>query len=178
MRTGIRLGIDVGTARIGVARSDPHGILATPVETITLKRAKQQPTEPATRIVELAAEYEAIEVIVGLPLNLHGASTQSTQHAQTLAAQLVEQLPAGITVRMVDERLSTVSAQHALHGSGRNSKQSRAVIDQVAAVIILQQALDSERSSGKPPGDAIVATKHDSADDPTAGRGNNPKEPT
>ncbi len=144
MRSGVRIGVDVGKARIGLARSDPHGTLATPVETV------RRGDGDAARILGAAAESEAIEIVVGLPLAMSGGETPSTRDARDFAAVLAR--GTGIPVRLVDERLSTVSAQRALHATGRNTKRSRPVIDQVAAVIILQHALDFERSGGTPPG--------------------------
>jgi len=143
-RTGVRLGVDVGKARIGLSRCDPHGMLATPVETVP-----RGPGDVA-RIVTVVNELEAMELVVGLPLSLSGARTASTEDAADFATQLARALP--LPVRLVDERLSTVTATQALRASGRNSKNSRSVIDQVAAVIILQHALDFERSAGNPPG--------------------------
>ena len=140
----MRLGVDVGTARIGVARCDFHGMLATPLETV-----KRGPGDLA-RIAELAIEYDAVEIVVGLPIALSGRETASTGDAKLFARELASVQPA--TVRMVDERLSTVSANAALRASGRNAKNSRSVVDQVAAVIILQHALDFERSAESPPG--------------------------
>ena len=144
VRPGVRLGVDVGTARIGVARCDFHGMLATPLETV-----KRGPGDLA-RIAELAIEYDAVEIVVGLPIALSGRETASTEDAKLFARELAAVQPA--TVRMVDERLSTVSANAALRASGRNAKNSRSVVDQVAAVIILQHALDFERSAESPPG--------------------------
>lgn len=148
MRHGVRLGLDVGKVRIGVAGSDPGGMIATPVETVA------RGTGDVARILAIAAEYAAIELIVGLPLALSGRRTASTDDAVAFATTLA----AGgrIPVRMVDERLSTVSAQRGMRASGRTVKRSRAVIDQAAAVIILQQALDFERNGGTPPGEQIV----------------------
>lgn len=138
----------MGTARIGVARSDNHGMLATPVETV-----RRGPGDLA-RIAEIVAEIEAMEVIVGLPLALSGRETASTGDAKRFASQLAS---LGVApVRLVDERLSTVSATNALRESGRTAKNSRSVIDQVAAVIILQHALDFERSAEHPPGAAVA----------------------
>lgn len=144
MRPGTRLGVDVGTARIGVARSDVHGMLATPVETV-----KRGPGDLA-RLAELCTEYDVLEVVVGLPIALSGRETASTGDARQFARELAAVQPA--PVRMVDERLSTVSANSALRASGRNARNSRSVVDQVAAVIILQHALDFERSADSPPG--------------------------
>jgi putative Holliday junction resolvase len=160
MRTGVRVGIDVGTVRIGVARSDFHGMLATPVETVPRHRAGAQPatTPPAdlARLVMIVAELDAVEVIVGLPLALSGRHTASTEDAVTFADALAGLLP--VPVRLVDERLSTVSAQAALRTSGRSTRTQRPVVDQVAATIILQHALDTERASGKPAGAPVEQT--------------------
>ena len=151
MRSGVRLGIDVGTVRVGVARSDLHGMLATPVETVA------RGAGDIARIVAIVAELECLEVIVGLPLALSGQRTASTEDATGFAVKLANTLE--IPVRHVDERLSTVSAQAALRSSGRSSKQGRPVIDQVAAVIILQHALDFERSRDTPPGVVVHPDK-------------------
>jgi putative Holliday junction resolvase len=145
MRQGVRVGVDVGKVRIGIARSDLHGMLATPVETV------QRGAGDIERIVALCSEFDAIEVSVGLPLALSGATTASTNDATEFASRLADSL--AVPVRLVDERLTTVSAQSALRASGRTSKNSRSVIDQVAAVILLQHALDFERSAGTPMGE-------------------------
>ena len=147
MRPGVRVGVDVGTARIGISRCDPRGMLATPVETV------RRGAGDIARIRQIAVESDAVELVVGLPLALSGRSTASTADARAFAAQLAAQRIA--PVRLVDERLSTVAAQGALRASGRNTRNSRSVVDQVAAVIILQHALDFERSALSPPG-AVV----------------------
>jgi putative Holliday junction resolvase len=147
IRPGVRLGVDVGTARIGVARCDPHAMLATPVETVA------RGSGDVSRLVELAAEFDVMEIVVGLPIALSGRETASTEDARRFARSLAQQV--SVPVRLVDERLSTVSAQSALHSSGRTTRTSRSVVDQVAAVIILQHALDFERSAQNPPG-AVV----------------------
>lgn len=159
-RPGVRLGIDVGKARIGVARCDPHGMLATPLETV----ARRPDGSDIARIVELAGESDAFEIVVGLPIALSGRVTASTEDARSFAVRLAS--ASGIGVRLVDERLSTVSAHSALRASGRSQKSSRTIVDQVAAVVILQQALDSERSTGRLPGASVEAeetpTPHES----------------
>jgi putative Holliday junction resolvase len=147
MRTGVRLGVDAGKARVGVAMCDRDGVLATPVA--TLSRGDGTVEE----LLGLVVEHGAVEVIVGLPLSLRGEDTASTSDARTLAAELAAVVD--VPVRLVDERLSTVSAQRVLHQSGLSVKASRPVIDQVAAVIILQNALDFERSAGRPPGTVV-----------------------
>lgn len=147
MRGGVRIGVDAGKARVGVAVCDRDGLLATPV--VTLSRGDGTVAE----LRGLVEEHAAIEVVVGLPLSLRGDDTASTLDARVLATDLAEQVE--VPVRLVDERLSTVSAQRALHLTGRSVKSSRALIDQVAAVIILQNALDFERSAGRPPGTIV-----------------------
>jgi putative pre-16S rRNA nuclease len=149
MRHGVRLGIDVGTVRIGVARSDPDGILATPLETV--RRGKGD----LTRITALVGEYTAVEVIVGLPTSLSGRAGPAAAAAREFAARLAALLPAE-TVRMYDERLTTVTAESGLRERGVRGRARRQVVDQAAAVVLLQAALDSERSTGRPPGESIL----------------------
>ena len=151
MRSGVRIGVDVGKVRIGISRSDLHGMLATPVETVP------RGAGDLARILAIVAEIEAFEIVVGLPLALSGRRTASTEDAAGFAETLAAQVH--VEVRLVDERLSTVSAQSAVRSSGKSVKQSRAVIDQVAAVIILQHALDFERSSERPPGVVVDPDK-------------------
>ena len=139
--------------RVGVARSDPSGLLATPVETVPRDKAT------VARLVALVGEHEAVEVVVGLPLSLSGEEGSAAQAARSLAAELAAALSgAAVPVRLVDERLSTVSATAALRGSGVPGRKQRAVIDQAAAVVILQSALDVERSSGREPGQLVGGT--------------------
>ncbi|MCC3312792.1 Holliday junction resolvase RuvX [Nocardia africana] len=143
---GRRIGIDVGTVRIGVAASDPDGILATPVETVpTVKGGKRGPATDLLRVAEIVREYEAVEVIVGLPRTLRGASGSSAQLAARFARRLRAMIP-GVPIRLSDERLTTVSAARALRDSGVRARGRRQVIDQAAAVSILQGWLD-ERSA-------------------------------
>ncbi|MBO1902870.1 Holliday junction resolvase RuvX [Leucobacter weissii] len=162
MRHGVRLGIDVGKARIGVARCDPHGLLATPLETVP--RARGTDRGDLRRILELVGEHAAFEAVVGLPFGLSGHRTPSTEDAELFAQRLLTAARAeagsgraALEVRLVDERLSTVSAQQGLRDAGRSTKKSRNVIDQAAAVVILQHALDLERGRGVPPGTVIGA---------------------
>ncbi|MGO3249976.1 MAG: Holliday junction resolvase RuvX [Microbacterium gubbeenense] len=144
-RWGVRLGVDVGRARIGVARSDADGMLAVPVETVARNDGS------IARIVEIAGEYSPIEIVVGLPLNMRGDDTPSTADAREFAALIAAALPE-TGVRLVDERLSTVSAHTALRQSGRSQKGSRGIVDQIAAVVFLQHAVDTEKSTGRAPG--------------------------
>ena len=148
MRPGVRLGVDVGKVRIGVANSDPHGMLATPVATVARGEGD------VARILAEAVERGAVEIVVGLPLALSGGDSASTQDARDFASRVAR--ATATPVRLLDERLSTVSANRAMRATGRSTKKSRSVIDQVAAVIILQHALDAERAGGIPPG-VVVA---------------------
>ena len=155
---GVRLGIDVGRARIGVARCDLHGMLATPVETVPrAKNAKGElsPGADVARILEIVSEEGARGLIVGLPLNMRGESTASTDDARDFAQLLADRAP-HLEVRLVDERLSTVSAQSQLRRVGKKTKESRGVIDQAAAVVILQHALEIERVQGVPAGSLLA----------------------
>lgn len=150
MRRGVRFAVDVGKARIGVARSDPDGLLAVPVETV--KRDLEGDTH-VRRLAELVEEYSVMEVIVGHPLNLRGESTPSTEDAIGVARAVAAAIPA--PVRLLDERLTTVSAAKQFRASGKQASRSRDQIDQAAAVVLLQDALDRERTSGMPPGAAL-----------------------
>lgn len=152
MRTGARLGVDVGDVRIGVAVSDPSGMLATPVETVP---AGERAT---ARIAALAHEHEVVEVVVGLPRSLSGGLGPAARKVRTYAELLADAV-APIPVRLVDERMSTMTADHALSSQGRRGKRKRAVIDQAAAVVILQSALDTERTSGTAPGETVGGTR-------------------
>lgn len=136
----MKIGIDLGDVRIGVARSDVHGILATPVETIPRGDGDHE------RLAALVSELEAVEVIIGLPIGLSGKEGAAAAKVRKWTADFCAKFP-GIRVRFVDERLSTVSAAASLRQAGKNAKTSRHVIDQAAAVVILQSVLDAERSS-------------------------------
>jgi putative Holliday junction resolvase len=139
---GRRLGVDVGTVRIGVAASDPDGILATPVETVRRDRTDKH----MRRLAQLAAELEAVEVVVGLPRTLADRSGSSAKDAVELAEQLARRI-APTPVRLADERLTTVVAQRSLREAGVRAKGQRAMIDQAAAVGILQNWLDQRRAA-------------------------------
>src|SRR6201997_494517 len=125
---GRRLGIDVGSVRIGVACSDPDGILATPVETVRRDRSGKH----LRRLAELVAELEAVEVIVGLPRTLADRIGPSAQDAIELAEALARRV-APTPVRLADERLTTVSAQRSLRAAGGRGTEQRAGVDQAAA---------------------------------------------
>lgn len=142
MTVGVWLGIDVGTVRVGVARSDPAGILASPVATLTRDAADGRDLE---EIAQLVRDLDAVGVVVGLPKTMRGAEGRSAEMAREYA-QMLSQKIAPIPVRHLDERLTTVSAERKLHRSGvRGSKAVRAIIDQAAAVELLQHWLDTLR---------------------------------
>ena len=156
MRTGARLGIDVGEARVGVAASDPSGLLATPVETVSRDLDHGSDLD---RVVELVREMDVLEVVVGLPRSLDGsegtAADKARAWAQGLRSALREAQIENTPVRLVDERLSTVDAHRGLRESGVAGRDHREVVDQAAAVLILQTALDTERATGRPPGERV-----------------------
>ena len=145
MRRGRRLGVDVGAVRIGVATCDLDGLLATPLETVRAGEGD------LARLAALAAEYEAVEAVVGLPRSLSGGEGPAAAKARAFARDLARTIHP-IPVRLVDERLTTVTATRGLRESGVRGRRSRSVVDQAAAVVILQNALDAERASGRPPG--------------------------
>jgi putative Holliday junction resolvase len=139
---GRRLGIDVGSVRIGVAVSDPDGILATPVETVRRDRGEAY----LRRLVALIGELGVVEVVVGLPRTLADRAGSAAQDALAVADRLAARMPA-IPVRLADERLTTVAAQRSLRDAGIRAKAQRSVIDQAAAVAILQGWLDQRRGA-------------------------------
>jgi putative Holliday junction resolvase len=147
MRHGVRLGVDPGDARIGVARCDPSGMIATPVETV--RRGKGD----LRRLAQLVRSEDAVEVVMGLPRSLSGGEGPAAAKTRALADLLATRI-APVPVRLVDERLTTVSAEAMLRDQ-RKGASRRAVIDQAAAVIILQHALDAERATGRPPGEVV-----------------------
>ncbi|MFL6136890.1 MAG: Holliday junction resolvase RuvX [Frankiaceae bacterium] len=154
MRPGARVAVDVGTVRVGVAASDAHGLLASPVTTLARDQRGGRDLDELAAIVE---ERQAVEVIVGLPTSLSGRPGPAATAARAYAAMLAQRL-VSVPVRLVDERLSTVSAERGLRASGRrgNARDRRQVVDQVAATVFLQAALDTERATGAPPGERIV----------------------
>jgi putative holliday junction resolvase len=137
---GRRVAVDVGSVRIGVAASDPDGILATPVETVPRAKSRADRSD-IERLAAIVEEYEAVEVIVGLPQTLRGERGNAAGIATRFAASLRARI-APVPVRLTDERFTTVTASRALRDSGVKAKGQRSVIDQAAAVAILQGWLD------------------------------------
>lgn len=157
MRTGIRLGVDVGTVRVGLAASDPDGILATPVE--TLQRDMESGSDSDMSVIAaVVRERQVLEVVVGLPRSLSGDEGPAARGARGYATALAGRI-SPIPVRLVDERLTTIDAHRGLRESGVPGRAQRAVVDQAAAVLILQAALDAERSSGLAPGELVGGRK-------------------
>jgi putative holliday junction resolvase len=155
VRTGIRLGVDVGSVRVGLAASDPGGILATPVETI--KRDLGSGADQGV-IAALVLRRDVLEVVVGLPRSLSGREGPAAEGARAYATTLATRIwPT--PVRLIDERLTTVDAHRKLRDGGLAGRAQRAVVDQAAAVLILQSALDAEKSSGQPPGELVARRK-------------------
>lgn len=147
----MRLAIDVGSARVGVARCDPDGLLASPLATVARGRGD------LGRLAALAAEHGAMEVIVGLPTGLSGRPGTAAAGARAFAEALAARL-APLPVRLVDERFTTTAAHTALRRGGKNSRARRSVVDAAAAAVLLQAALDTERATGLPPGQPAPAS--------------------
>ena len=147
---GVRLGLDPGDVRIGVASSDPSGILATPVETV------QRGEGDLDRLAILVEELGAVRVYVGLPRSLSGGEGPSAGKVRAFARELAARLEP-VPVRLCDERLSTVTAESQLRSQGRKGKNRRAVVDQAAAVVILQGALERERQTGAYAGEPVAS---------------------
>src|SRR5271166_6575819 len=147
-RNGVRLAVDVGSVRVGVARSDPGGILASPLTVV-----RSGPGE-LDELATLVAGADAIEVIVGLPTSLSGREGIAAAGARSFAAELAGRL-APIPVRLVDERFTTTEAHDALRRGGKDARARRQVVDAAAAAVLLQAALDAERATGRPAGQLV-----------------------
>ncbi|TBW23048.1 Holliday junction resolvase RuvX [Arcanobacterium bovis] len=148
MRSGVRIAVDVGGVRVGVAKTDSAGILATPVGTF------QRGRNDLDAVVELVKNNDVLEVYVGLPKNMDGTEGKTARDARKWARWISRRI-APVEVRLIDERLTTVSAHRQLHEAGRRENSHRTVVDQVSAVIILENAMDFERNTGRTPGIAL-----------------------
>lgn len=148
MRQGRRIAIDVGDVRIGVAVSDPAGMIATPVETVAAGK------QAMDRLAAIVAEFEPVECVVGLPLSLSGREGPAAVKVRAFAGRLAERI-SPVPIRLFDERLSTITADSLLRHSAKSGAKKRSVIDQAAATVILQTALDTERTSGSVPGETL-----------------------
>lgn len=159
----MRLALDWGQARIGVAACDALGVLAYPVTTIPARRGA------VAAIVDLVREYEPLEIILGLPTSLRGREELAARTVRERGAELVATLAdegLDVPVRLVDERMSTAEASRRLREGGRSARQQRGVIDQAAAVAILEHALRVEDTTLRPPGQVLSATIPPPGDDP------------
>mgnify|MGYP000234605752 CR=1 FL=1 len=144
----------MGKVRVGVAISDQSGLIATPLS--TLNRSADIGSTIEALLMEVS-DYTLVEAFIGLPLNLAGKATPSTEDALLFAESL--EAVATFPIRLIDERLTTVTASRNLRDAGRNAKTSRSVIDQEAATLILEQALSMERVSGRQPGKSIAEVR-------------------
>lgn len=150
VRDGVRLAVDPGTVRIGVARSDRSGIIATP---LTVVRRGKGDTDA---LAALAAAEEAIEILVGLPRSLSGREGPAAVTARQFAQRLADRV-APLPVRLVDERFTTTTAHEALRAGGKDSRARREIVDAAAAAVLLEAALESERRTGRVPGELVGA---------------------
>lgn len=156
---GVKLGVDVGLVRVGLAVGDPDSVLAMPVR--TLKRDAKKNSDIRVLVRE-AADRGAVQVFVGLPRSMKNTETASTEMARGYADLLADELQRSgldIPVNLVDERLSTVTAHRSLRQAGLNSKDHRRVVDQAAAVAILQHAIDTQRSLGRDVGEPVTSRR-------------------
>lgn len=149
MRSGVRLAVDVGSVRIGVARCDSAGLLASPLTVV------RRGTGDLDTLAGLARDAEAIEVVAGLPTSLSGAEGPAARSVRVFASTLASRL-APLPVRLVDERFTTSTAHDALRRAGKDSRARREIVDAAAAAVLLQAALDAERSTGYPPGELVM----------------------
>ncbi|MEY4276390.1 MAG: hypothetical protein RIS26_853 [Actinomycetota bacterium] len=147
MVSGRKLAVDFGSARIGVAVSSVDGIICSPLETIANSETA------LAQLIDFVSEQEPVAIYVGLPLNLQGEHTQSTENAIAFAKGLAALTD--VPIRLVDERMSTRAAQSQMYASGRNSKASRSLIDAAAATLILESAIAQERLSGNLVGKSV-----------------------
>ena len=151
LRPGVRIAVDVGSARVGVAATDATATLASPV---TVLRRDVRDHRDLDELAALVSERDALEVVVGLPRTLGGRDSASTTDARAYAAALAARV-APVPVRLLDERLTTVSATQQLRAAGRDARAARSVIDAAAAVVLLEAALDRERNTGAPAGEQV-----------------------
>ncbi|MFC8302467.1 Holliday junction resolvase RuvX [Specibacter sp. NPDC057265] len=163
---GVKLGVDVGMVRVGLACCDAGGILATPVKTLSRDVKKNSDVKV---VLKEALARQACQIFVGLPRTMKGEEKASAQMARSYAAVLATLLAeAGldIPVHLIDERLTTVSAHQSLHQAGMSSREHRKVVDQVAAVEILQHALDMQKARNANVGERVRVPNPDGMGNP------------
>ena len=150
MRQGVRIGLDLGAARIGVSRCDRDGILASPHAVWPAEEL----SELAARLRLLTQEFEVLEVVIGIPVDLRGEEGVAASAIRQHVAQLHELLPE-LALRLVDERLTTSAARKRLQEAGYNSRADKQLIDAAAATVLLEDALEAERRQGQAPGEVV-----------------------
>jgi putative Holliday junction resolvase len=150
VRAGVRLAVDPGSVRIGVARSDRSGVIATPLTVVRRGRGDLD------ALASLAAAEEAIEILVGLPRSLSGREGAAAATARQFAVALAARV-APLPVRLVDERFTTATAHEALRAGGKDSRARRETVDAAAAAVLLDAALEAERRTGNVPGELVPA---------------------
>lgn len=153
MRNGTRLALDIGRARIGVARSDVLGSVAVPLQTINTANDGSDVTE----LVAIIEELQPLEIIVGLPLLMSGKEGEAARMARSYARRLARKIGPSIAIRLLDERLTSASAHKRLQEAGHRSSDHRKMVDQVAATLILEQALQLEANTGQAPGELVTS---------------------
>lgn len=148
MRSGVRLGLDIGTKRIGVARCDRDGLLAVPMSVLDAE------SDWLTTLGGLLDEYDVIEIVVGIPVSLRGEEEVAAIRMRERISALQAAFP-GMPIRGVDERLSTATAHRQLRDAGHSTRSARVHVDALAAAGILEFALESERRTGEPAGELM-----------------------
>jgi putative holliday junction resolvase len=143
------MAVDWGEVRIGVAACDREALMAYPLGTVRAGEAD------IAELAALAAEHQVMEIVVGLPRSLSGAEGPAARKVREQAGRLAAATP--VPVRLLDERLSTVTAAGRLRDSGKSARRQRTSIDAAAAVVILEEALAYERSRQQPPGKLVSA---------------------
>lgn len=163
---GVKLGVDVGMVRVGLASCDGDEILATPVKTLGRDLKKNSDVKI---VVKEALSRGACQIFVGLPRTMKGEEKASAEMARSYAgvlATLLARAGADIPVHLVDERLSTVSAHQSLHQAGMSSREHRKVVDQVAAVEILQHAITMQKARNANVGERVRVPNPDGMGNP------------
>lgn len=147
MRRGVRLGVDIGSVRIGIAKCDPDGILATPVAVLN-------PQELIGELRKLVDELTPIEMIIGYPIDLRGEEAIAAKNVRLVAQNIMESFP-NISIRLVDERLTTRVARTQLQQNGHSTRSDKELIDAIAATVLLEDALEFERRTGNAAGQVL-----------------------
>ena len=148
MRTGVRIGLDLGSKRIGVARSDRDGLLAVPVAVLDATADWEQ------QFAALLAEQPVLEVVIGMPITLRGTAELAAEQMRARIHEIHARFPE-LQLRIVDERLSSSTANRQLRAAGHDTKSARTVVDAVAAAELLEYALEFERRTGQPAGELL-----------------------